>query len=264
MERLGLSKKLLAAIAIIAALSSTNSRADKITLDFEGIGNTAISNFYNGGTDDSGKSGINYGIYFSNDALGLIDTDESPSAEFSGLFANEPSGSTALIFQGEGSATMNVAAGFDSRISFFYSSSEDATVRIFDGLDGTGTELASLNLVTNHKNDNCAGDPSGEFFCHWDKVGVTFNGRAMSVVFDGVPASTFYDDITLGSDVVAPPPPERDLLSECKKDFLWHKRNRRFIDDGSTLDHAALHSECKVFRWYRQWHRRNRHSRSFK
>jgi hypothetical protein len=263
MERLGLSKKLLAAIAIIAALSSTNSHADKITLDFEGIGNTAISDFYNGGADGSGKSGINYGIYFSNDAFGLIDSDEG--FDFSGRFANEPSGITALIFQESGVAIMNVTAGFDSAFSLSYSSSADVVIRIFDGLDGTGTELASFNLLTNYKNNNCTGDPDPEdFYCHWDKVGATFEGKAMSVVFEGAPAFTFYDDITLGGDVVVPPPPERDLLSECKKDFLWHKRNRRFIDDGSTLDHAALHSECKVFRWYRQWHRRNRHSRSFK
>jgi hypothetical protein len=248
MERLGLSKKLLAAIAIIAALSSTNSHADKIALDFEGIGNTAISHFYNGGTDDSGKAGINYGIYFSNDAFGLIDSDEGFA--FSGRFANEPSGITALIFQESSVAIMNVAAGFDSAFSLSYSSSTDVIIRIFDGLDGTGTELASFNLVTNYKNNNCTGDPDPkDFYCHWDKVGVTFEGKAMSVVFEGAPAFTFYDDITLGSD----------LMSECKKDLQWHRRNRR-VDNSSSLDHAALHSECKQFRWYRQWYRRNRHS----
>jgi hypothetical protein len=252
MKKQSLSNKLVCAIAIIAALSSANTRAEKITLDFEGIGDTAIGNFYNGGTDDSGKSGINYGIYFSNDALGLIDTDESSSADFSGLFANEPSGSSALIFQGDSTATMNVAAGFDSAFALSYSSSADAIIRIFDGLDGTGTELTSLNLATNYTNNNCIGDPSGNY-CHWDKLHVTFKGKAMSVVFEGPQTSTFYDDITLGSQA-----PDRDLMSECKKDLKWHRRNSRTrsnVNNRHSLAFASLHNECKIFRWYRRGRR---------
>jgi hypothetical protein len=278
MEKQSLSKKLLYAIAIIAALSSANTHAEKITLDFEGIGDVAIDNFYNGGTDDSGKSGINYGIYFSNGALGLIDTDESSSASYSGPFANEPSSSTALIFDDRSdTAIMNVAAGFDSTLALYYSSSADAIIRIFDGLDGTGNELATLPLETNHQNNDCSGDPFGDYYCHWDKKAVNFSGTAKSVVFDGPRTYTFYDSITLGSE--APDPalvpgiiidssptdpvsgsgntPVRDLMSECKKDLKWHRRNsrnRRNVNRHS-LAYASLHNECKIFRWYRRGRR---------
>lgn len=265
MERLELSKKLLGTIAIIIALSSANSRAEMIILDFEGIGDlTPVNNFYNGG------SGINHGVYFSNDAEGIIDLDEN--INFSGNFANEPSGSTALIFRDRGgAATMNIAAGFTTTFSLFYSSKVPAIVRVFDSLDGTGNELAISTLVANYTN-NCSGDPNGDW-CHWDQIAVNFSGTAKSVVFDGPREYTFYDSITLGSetpdsalgsgiifDITTPDPgsgntPIRDLMSECKKDLKWHRRNsrgRRMVNYRHSLAYANLHKECKIFRWYRQ------------
>jgi hypothetical protein len=275
MEKQILSKKLLYAIAIIAALSSANTRAEKITLNFEGIGNfTPINDFYNGGADGNGNLGTNSGVAFSNSAYGMIDLDFN--FEYSGNFANEPSGNTALTFLEGGDATMNVAAGFTSVFSLFYSSSDPAIVRIFDGLNGTGKELAMLPLVANYKNNDCVGDRFGDY-CHWDQITVNFSGTAKSVVFDGPKEFTFYDDITLGSE--APDPalgsgiiidssptdpisgsgntPVRDLMSECKKDLKWHRRNsrnRRNVNRHS-LAYATLHNECKIFRWYRRGRR---------
>jgi hypothetical protein len=52
------------------------ANAAPITLTFEGVGNEAsIFNFYNGGTDDQGHSGPDYGIAFFFGAYGLIDRD---------------------------------------------------------------------------------------------------------------------------------------------------------------------------------------------
>jgi hypothetical protein len=278
MEKQSLSKKLLCAIAIIAALSAANTRAEKITLDFEGIGDrTPINDFYNGGADSKGNPGTNHGVYFSNDAEGIIDLDNN-FHDFGGNFANEPSASTALIFRENGeAATMNVTAGFDSTLGLHYSSSADAIIRIFDGLDGTGNELATLSLGANHQNNGCSGDPNGDW-CHWDQITMNFIGTAKSVVFDGPREFTFYDDITLGSetpdpafgsgiiiDSKTPDPvsgsgntPVRDLMSECKKDLKWHRRNsrnRRNVKNRHSLAYANLHNECKIFRWYRRGRR---------
>ncbi len=240
----GLSKKSLLGLILVAALSSGNSYAAKVVLGFEGIGDlTPINAFYNGGTDGVGNSGIDYGVQFSNDADGII--DEDVSLNFSGLFANEPSASTVLIFREGGVATMNVAAGFESGFSFFYSSSADAVVNIYDGLDGTGNLLASLNLAVNFKNNNCQGDPGGSY-CHWDYIGVKFYGKALSVVFEGPREFTFYDDITLGSAVP----------NDCKKDFRGHRRDRHFSDNDDISMDDEIRSECKDSR--RQ--RRNRYS----
>ena len=167
--------------------------AAPIVLDFEGVADRAsVNNFYNGGTDSAGNSGINYGINFSSRSLGTIDSD----AGGTGNFANEPSASTIVAFLVGGSATMNVAAGFDTGFSFFYSSAENGFVNVYDGLNGTGNLLASLELHDNI--DACGGDPTGTF-CRFTAIGISFDGIARSVDFAGATNNIGFDNITLGS-----------------------------------------------------------------
>lgn len=197
--------KLIRALAAGAFLlgSASAASAAVVTLTFEGIGNLAsINNFYNGGTDSSGNSGVNYGINFTAASLGLIDSD----AGGAGNFANEPSASTIAFFDNGSAATMNVAAGFTTGFSFFYSAFSNASVTVYSGLNSTGTVLATLNLSTNFNNGGCVGDPTGAA-CHWDAVGVTFAGTAMSVDFGGVANQAGFDNITLGSATPGVPEP---------------------------------------------------------
>jgi len=96
-------------------------------LTFEGVGNLAsVNDFYNGGTDSAGHSGPNYGINFSSNSLGLIDS----SAGGSGNTGNDPSGVTNLVFLDGSAATMNVAAGFDTGFSFYYAANFSTSVVI--------------------------------------------------------------------------------------------------------------------------------------
>jgi len=186
-------KKIASAVTVALSLVGTASAAP-VVLTFEGSGNLAgVNDFYNGGTDSAGNAGVNYGISFSNTSLSLVDSD----AGGSGNFANEPSANTVLFFQNGGAATMNVAAGFDTGFSFFYSSSAAGFVNVYDGLNGTGALLGSLNLASNLC--GCAGDPQGTY-CNWDAVGVTFAGVARSVDFGGAAFQIAFDDITLGRD----------------------------------------------------------------
>ena len=159
-----------ASMAALTLAATTGAHATTTVLTFEGVGNTAsVNDFYNGGTDSLGNSGVNYGINFTAQSLGLIDSD----AGGTGNFANEPSASTIVFFLTGGAATMNVAAGFDTGFSFFYSAFQDAFVKVYSGLNGTGALLATLNLTTNFNNGGCVGDPTGAA-CHWDAIGVTF------------------------------------------------------------------------------------------
>ena len=186
---------LLAATSAAAMFLATSAQAAVVTLTFEGVGNQAsINDFYNGGTDSAGNSGTNYGINFTAASLGLIDED----AGGTGNFANEPSASTIAFFLDGSAATMNVSAGFNTGFSFFYSAFQDAFVRVYSGLNGTGTVLATINLTTNFSNGNCVGDPNGAA-CHWDPIGVTFAGTAKSVDFGGVANQAGFDNITLGA-----------------------------------------------------------------
>lgn len=170
--------------------------AAPVVLDFEGAtGGAALNGFYDGGSDAGGASGVNYGISFSPTSLALVDAD----AGGGGNFGNEPSSSTILFFLSGGAATMNVAAGFDTGFSFFYTSAAPGFVNVYDGLNGSGALLATLNLVENIA--GCTGDPGGRF-CHFSPVGVAFSGVARSVDFGGTADLIGFDNITLGA--VAP------------------------------------------------------------
>lgn len=197
----------LAAALLTTMLALPAAHAAPVVLTFEGTGDlAAVNDFYNGGTDSSGASGTNYGINFSRTSLALIDSD----AGGSGNFANEPSPSTILFFTSGGAATMNVAAGFDTGFSFFYSTNSAGFVNVYDGLNGTGNILASLVLAPNIS--GCVGDPSGSF-CRWSPVGVSFAGTAYSVDFGGAADLIGFDDITLGTSVPGGTVPEPGTLA---------------------------------------------------
>jgi PEP-CTERM motif-containing protein len=190
-----MKKTILAAAFATTALIAGPAAATTTTLTFEGVGDEAsVNDFYNGGTDSYGNSGTNYGINFSSVSLGLIDSD----AGGLGNIANEPSESTVLFFLDGSAATMNVAAGFDTGFSFFYSANSTGFVNVYDGLNGTGNLLATLSLSLNFNNDSCTGDPFGDY-CHWDPIGVNFAGTAKSVDFGGSANFIVFDNITLGS-----------------------------------------------------------------
>jgi len=183
--------KMAAALALMGA--AIQASASPITLTFEGVGDQAsVNNFYNGGTDSAGNSGTNYGINFSTSSLGLIDSD----AGGSGNFANEPSASTILFFTSGAAATMNVAAGFDTGFSFYYAAFSSGFVNVYDGLNGTGNVLATINLAA--LPNNCSGDPTGGA-CLWTPIGVAFAGIAHSVDFGGTVNQIGFDNITLGA-----------------------------------------------------------------
>jgi hypothetical protein len=170
--------------------------AQAVVLTFEGVGDLAsINEFYNGGTDSAGNSGTNYGISFNTDALGLVDGDAGGSGNIGG----EPSPDTVMFFL-TGSSIMNVAAGFDTGFSFFYSkpgSGDSGIINVFDGLGGTGTLLGSFILPTTP--DTGAPDPTGRF-SPLVPIGISFDGTAQSVEFAGTANFIVFDDVTLGSE----------------------------------------------------------------
>jgi hypothetical protein len=196
---------------LLLASAARVAEAATIVLDFEGVGDlAAVNDFYNGGTDSAGNSGTNFGISFSDNSLGLIDSD----AGGFGNFANEPSPDTILFFlSSDHPATMNVAAGFHTSFSFYYTSVNDpGNVTVYDGLDGTGNILAILNLPA--LGGICSGDPHGAN-CNWMEVGVTFTGIARSVDFGGAADHIGFDNITLGSLVPVPIPAAAWLLGSA-------------------------------------------------
>jgi VPDSG-CTERM motif len=186
-----ISKPILSmCLGVLFLLAS--SAAQAVVLTFEGLGNLeSINNYYNGGLGGGGSGpGPNYGITFTSDSLALIDSDNGGT----GNFSNNPSGHTIMFFL-TGADTMNVAAGFNTGFSFFYSANDTpGSVTVWSGLNGTGSILANLLLPLTP-------DP----FNVWVPVGVAFSGTAMSVVWNGSANHIGFDDVTLGSETPGVP-----------------------------------------------------------
>jgi len=181
--------KILTALTVAGLTFSWVAQAKGATvLTFEGVGNQApVGNFYNGG------AGGSLGISFSSTALGIVDSDAGGTGNFGG----EPSPSTVLFFLSGGAATMNVAAGFTTGFSFFYSAiTNPGFVNVYDGLNGTGNVLVTLNLPLTPFNG--APDPTGTF-SPFVPFGVSFVGTALSVDFGGTANRISFDNITIGS-----------------------------------------------------------------
>lgn len=105
---------------------------------------------------------------------------------------------------------MNVPAGFSTGFSFYYTAPlYTGTVEIYDGLNATGTLLASIPLPLTPYNG--APDPTGNF-SPLVPFGVSFSGVARSVNFGGVADYIGFDNITLGSQTPGGAIPEPTTL----------------------------------------------------
>jgi hypothetical protein len=191
-------RKVFLLSAIILCIAAVQAFASgPVVLTFEGLGNhESINDYYNGGLGSTGSGpGPNYGITFTSDSLAIISGASGGDGNFSGA----PSGVTIAFFLDGAGDTMNVAAGFDTGFSFFYSAiAFPGTVTVWDGLNGTGSLLATINLPVTPS----GGAPECTYgaYCPWVPIGVAFAGTAHSVVFSGTANYIGFDDITLGSD----------------------------------------------------------------
>ena len=177
------------ALAALAAARPANAQ----TLTFEGLKDQeSVGSYYAGGTGGSGSGpGANYGITFTSNALAII----SDQAGGNGNFDKNapPSGSTALFFLNGAAATLNDPAGFNTGFSFYYSAiNQPGFIKVYSGLNDTGTVLATLNLPVT------SAVPSGRFQ-PFVPIGVAFNGTAESVDFGGTVNQIAFDNITINS-----------------------------------------------------------------
>lgn len=209
-------RKGLVAAALVTGAAS--AQAAVVTLDFEGINATYpsgfafIQEFYNGGTSSDGTSGPNYGVSFGANAqaICLNSTTVVCSNTSRGGLGDPASQRGGLFFLSGTETYLNYAAGFDTGFSFNYVSlSFSGDVEVYDGLNGTGNLLATLNLSPNA--GSCPGYSAG--FCPFSPVGVLFAGTARSIAFGGVANQIVFDDVTFGSDVPGGDVPEPGALA---------------------------------------------------
>ena len=179
----------ITATTAFVALASANASVN--TLTFEGVGNyNPVGDFYNGG------AGTNYGVEFVGNSLGIVAVE----AGGFGNFTNAPSMPTILFWLDGPATTMNVAAGFSGGFSTYYTSTDTAgSIDIWSGLDGTGSILATLNLI-GLGTDNTP----NALYDRWALVGAAFVGEAKSVTFTGTANRIGFDNVTFGSAIPAP------------------------------------------------------------
>src|ERR1035441_8835671 len=195
------------------AVSSLTAWAGSVTLNMTGLqSDEPIDNYFNGGLGGLGSGpGPNYGIVFSSNSLALISVLDGGG----GNFQDNPSGGPIAYFLSGAADTLDEAGGFTTGFSFYYSSAGTGSVTVWSGLDGTGTELASVPLTAQFDADCAPG--SSTTFCTWSPVGVAFAGTAESVNFGGVANEVGFDEITIGSSTagggpVVPEPSSMLLL----------------------------------------------------
>ena len=185
---------LVGAVAIVALFAVVGSAAaDTYLLTFEGLKDyEPIANYYNGGTGGSGSGpGPNYGITFGSDSLAIIEAASGGS----GNFFNEPTRDTVAFFTSGPGVVMNVAGGFNTEFSTYYSSAYyPGTITVWDGPDATGSLLASLDLPVTPTTGQ-----SGYVYDNWQDVNVFFNGTAKSVDFGGTANYIAFDNVKLGA-----------------------------------------------------------------
>lgn len=190
-----LKKKVGSALVLVAGLLAAGvATATPITMNFDGLTTgTSVRNYYDGGCTRAFGLNVNchgadYGVVWKGATIG------------SSVDAPSPSGFAGLLLRD--SATMNVAAGFDGGLSFYYYNASNALfsggVSVYSGLNGHGTRLSSVSLDRNSR---------------WSFLDLTFSGIAQSVIFNGSPLFfTGFDDVTLGVSAAVHPVPEPSAL----------------------------------------------------
>ncbi len=190
------------AVALAAAFAAPLQAQ---VLNFEGIATTypfsndvTVGGFYNGGTSGAGTTGTNYGIDFSSNALAIClnSTTVFCSNTSRGGLGNAASQKSGLYFLDGAQTYMNRSAGFTVGFSFFYTApNSGGSFSVWDGLNGSGTLLGTLNLATTPS--LCTGFSAT--FCPFQAAGLAFAGTAKSVTFAGVANQIVFDDVTFGS-----------------------------------------------------------------
>jgi len=177
-----LSKKLISVAALALFTSVPAFAAANFTVDFEktwDYSNGDVNNFYNGGAAADGSiGGPNLGVSFSN-VSGLTNDDLGP------YFSNAPS--PMGIAYAHDTAYINVAAGVEGGLSFYYSSANAVVgaVTAYSGLNGTGTVVGTIDLAAN-----------GSGYSTWTPVTLNLTGTAQSFDLSASANGVGFDNIS--------------------------------------------------------------------
>jgi len=199
-------RNLALAVAALASLGlglPASGKAAVVVLNFAGLDGNAlerVEQYYNGGTGSLGSGpGTNYGIGFGTSAAAC--SGQPGGVCNSALIPGGP-GANLVTFLTSTNAFVNLAAGFTTGFSAFYSAGQSTTqvkvAKVYDGLNGSGSLLATLTLPATQNGMNLPGC-EGTDFCPYVPVGAGFTGTARSVDFSDTFDSISFANLTFGS-----------------------------------------------------------------
>jgi len=177
-------------VFVLLLLTGGASAQTKGIATFGGLKNLEfINDYYNGGTGSMGSGpGKNLHLQFTANAQAIV----SASKGGTGNFINDPGGYPVMFFASGSSVTVNAVAGISTGMWFSYSALQPGTVTIYDGLNGTGNVLGSINLVPN--NVGC----TGYKMCIWSPVAFPLTATVSSIRFSGTANQIAIGAIHLG------------------------------------------------------------------
>ena len=136
------------------------------------------------------------GLNFSPNALGIVSAEQGGSGNFIDPLSNPGQLANAITYDEGQSMIINVGDGFDQKFGFRYASPfADHQVTIYDGVNGTGNVLASVQLPRTPDSNLTPGayilenNPTSTLF---------FEGIAKSVILGSQPNKLLINNITFG------------------------------------------------------------------
>lgn len=193
-------QRVAAGLMLIAGLLvGGTAGASTITMNFDGLtAGTSVHNYYDGGCSIGGFiphnvdcGGPDYGVVWKGASAHDLPFNQPSNPNYMG-----PSGPGGFL---SSAAIMDVAGGFDTGLSFYYSTLIAGHVEVYSGLDASGSSLAATDLWI--PSPSC-----GDVPC-WDFVDLSFLGTAKSVVFSGFLGLIGFDNVTLGASPQGVPEP---------------------------------------------------------
>jgi hypothetical protein len=203
--------RLIHALLTTSLLALTPSAYASFVLDFEPLPTKSLADFTAVGDYYQAAHGVTFGP----SAIALIDA-QAPGGGGSGNFGNAPSRWTALLLADLAptagpisSFVINVAGGFETAFSLFYTTAASATlgsVAVFDAPDAGGNQIGGFGLV--QQGTSCPPptppDFASTFFC-WGTDTTNFSGKAFSVKITGSDMGFLFDNLKFGATKVPEP-----------------------------------------------------------
>ena len=185
--------KQLFALALFSTLPTFASAS--FLVDFEktwDYANGGVNDYYNCGTAADLTSGANLGVSFTG-VSGL--SNDSSFTYYSGAPSMQGI-AYAYASSPADTAFMNVAAGVDTGLSFFYSSTDAVTgaVKAYSGLNGAGTLLGTFDLAANDSGNSLI-TGSGAYTT-WTPATFRYSGTAQSFDFTASANIVGFDNIS--------------------------------------------------------------------